>query len=123
VRLKEPGKSKTKESANSTISATHAANNSRVKRILVMSRALWPKEIKATSEKVITVGSKSIHLARSLAVQLVTVAPMKRVIIPQSQPAYFIPIGKLRRPTPIRTLLNVSTTDQESSGEVKNILG
>lgn len=101
---KKPGNSRSSESANRTISATQAASNSRVNRMLVAIRAFLPNEMKARSEKVIKLGSMSIHLARSFAVYAVTAAARNKVTMPQSQPAYLNPIGKLRRPTPMRTL-------------------
>lgn len=101
---KNPGNSKSSESANKTISATHAASSSSVNRMLVAIRAFLPNEINARSENVIKLGSRSMHLASSLAVYAVTVAARNNVTIPQSQPAYLKPIGKLRRPTPMRTL-------------------
>lgn len=102
--VKKPWNNSSMESAKRTMRATQAASNSRVKRILVAIRALRPKDMKARSEKVIRLGSRSIHLASSLAVYEVTAAAPKRVTMPQSQPAYLKPMGKLSRPTPIKTL-------------------
>lgn len=56
------------------------------------------------SENVIIVGSRSMHFANNLAVQLVTAAHKPSAINPQIHPAYFSPIGKLSKPTPINTL-------------------
>lgn len=98
------GNRRSRESAKSTMRATQAARSSSVKRILVITRALLPKEMYAMSEKVIKVGSRSMHLAKSLAVQLVIAAHRNKKVMPQTQPAYFNPIGKLSKPTPIKTL-------------------
>lgn len=114
----KPLKSRSKESAKSTIRATQAASSSRVKRMLVAIRALRPKEMYARSEKVIRLGSRSMHFASSLAVYEVTAAALRSMTIPQSQPAYFMPMGKLKRPTPIRTLGDICqyTENEEAEG-------
>lgn len=104
VTVKAPGNNRANESAKRTIRATQAASSSRVNSTAVIIRAFLPKEINAMSEKVIIVGSRSMHLASSLAVQLVTAAQRSRAISPQTQPAYFSPIGRLSKPTPIKTL-------------------
>jgi hypothetical protein len=98
------GKRRLSESANSTIRATQAANSSSVKRMLVASLARGPNETKARSEKVMMAASSSMHLAKSLAVYAVMAADRNRVIEPQIQPAYLMPMGRLSRPTPMRTL-------------------
>lgn len=60
-----------------------------------------------------------MHFASSLAVYEVTAAAAKRMTMPHSQPAYFMPIGRLKRPTPIRTLeiqiskLNLASVDSK----------
>jgi hypothetical protein len=112
----ESGKRRLNESAKSTMRATQAAASSSVNSTLVTRRALRPKEMKATSENVIRLGSRSMHLASSLAVQAVTAAQRNNEIIPQSQPAYLIPIGKLRRPMPIRTLRHWLSDRQVPTG-------
>jgi hypothetical protein len=45
VTDKNPGNKRSSESANSTISATHAASSSKVNNTLVAIRALRPNEI------------------------------------------------------------------------------
>jgi len=119
VNVRRPGKSRCNESAKSTMRATQAASSSRVKRMLVAIRAFLPKEMKARSEKVIKLGSKSMHFASNLAVYAVRPAKANRATIPQSQPAYLIPIGKLSSPTPISTL-RVSKSQQESSSQIES---
>jgi len=104
VTDRTPGNRRASESAKSTIKATQAATSSSVKRMLVAILALRPNEMNAMSEKVIRLGSRSMHRARILAVQAVTAAQRKSEIMPHSQPAYFMPMGRLRRPTPIKTL-------------------
>lgn len=103
-----PWDSSSMESAKRTSNATQAASSSKVNRILVAMRALRPNEMKAKSEKVMMLGSRSMHLARSFAVYDVTKAAARRVSMPHSQPAYLNPIGRLSRPTPIKTLKSVS---------------
>lgn len=104
VTVKTAGKSRSSESAKRTMRATQAAKSSRVNRMLVAILAFGPKEMKARSEKVITIGSRSIHLARRLAVQDVTMAASVRMIRPHTHPAYFIPMGRESKPTPTKTL-------------------
>jgi hypothetical protein len=104
VTERKPGNRRSSDSAKSTISATHAASSSSVNKTLVAIRAFRPNEMKARSEKVMRLGSRSMHLARSLAVQAVTAAHRKSATMPQSQPAYLKPMGRLSKPTPIKTL-------------------
>lgn len=68
VTDRKPGNRRSSESAKRTIRATQAASSSSVKRMLVAMRALRPNEMKARSEKVIKLGSKSMHFANSFAV-------------------------------------------------------
>lgn len=68
VTDRKPGNSKSRESAKRTMRATQAASSSSVKRRLVAMRAFRPYEMKARSEKVIKLGSKSMHFANSFAV-------------------------------------------------------
>jgi hypothetical protein len=104
VRDNRVGKRRWRESANRTMRATQAASSSSVNRILVAIRAFRPNEMKARSEKVIKLGSRSIHFASSFAVYAVKAAQTKSATMPHSQPAYLIPMGKLNNPTPINTL-------------------
>lgn len=68
VTDRKPGNSRSRESAKRTMRATQAASSSSVKRILVAMRAFRPNEMKARSEKVIRLGSKSMHFANNFAV-------------------------------------------------------
>lgn len=114
VRVKKSGNKRCKESAKRTIRATQAASSSRVKRTLVAIRAFRPKEMKARSEKVIRLGSRSMHFASSLAVYAVTAAQINKAVMPHNQPAYLIPIGKLNKPTPISTLRGIRVSWHEA---------
>jgi len=68
VSVKKPGNNRCNESAKRTMRATQAARSSSVKSTLVAIRAFRPKEMKARSENVIKLGSKSMHFANSFAV-------------------------------------------------------
>ena len=68
VTPRNPGNKRCRESAKRTIRATQAASSSRVNRILVAIRAFRPNEMKARSENVIKLGSRSMHFASSFAV-------------------------------------------------------
>jgi hypothetical protein len=105
--VRAAGKSRVRVSAKSTIRATQAAINSSVNKILVARRACRPKEMKARSEKVIKLASRSMHFDNNLAVQAVTAAQETNAIIPHIHPAYLMPMGKLRSPTPMSTLFPI----------------
>lgn len=104
VNVRKPGNKRCSESAKSTMRATQAASNSSVNRTLVAIRAFRPNEMKARSEKVIKVGSRSMHLASSFAVYAVNAAQPNKAVMPHIHPAYLMPMGRLSSPTPIKTL-------------------
>jgi len=98
-----------KLSAKSTTSATQAAKSSIVKRRPVATRALRPNAWYATSAKPMSFWSTSRHFAKTPAVYLVVMAAKKKNSNPKSHPEYLSPKGRLRSPTPIKTLTELNT--------------
>ena len=104
-KMPQPGMSKFKLSAKRTKSATHAAVSSKVKSSPMLICPFRPKATNARSEKVIRFWSTLRHLPSSCAVYPVTKADAVKNRRPTSQPAYFMPKGRLNKPTPIKTLV------------------
>ena len=101
----QPGSSRSRLSANSTNNATHATPSSSMKRIAMTNWPTGPKLTYARSANVTKFRSSSRHLPSMRDVYTLVAAATTRNVSPTSHPAYLMPKGRLRMPTPTRTLV------------------
>jgi hypothetical protein len=90
-------------SANRIINPTQATISSRDIKELIVTLPTSPNATNAISAKLAKDVSTSRHFASRPAVYLLTIAERNRPDSPIIQPAYLMPSGRLKMPTPTRT--------------------